>query len=126
MKLNIPKISDSEWNIMKVLWEQAPLTANQIVEKLADKFTWNPRTVKTLINRLVKKNAVGYEQDGRIYLYFPVITEEVCIKAERRSFLNRVYNGALKPMLVSFIEEEKLSAEEIAELKQILDAKSEK
>ncbi len=126
MKLNIPKISDSEWHIMKVLWEQAPLTANQIVEKLADKFTWNPRTVKTLINRLVKKNAVNFEQDGRIYLYHPVITEEVCIKAERQSFLNRVYDGALKPMLVSFLEEEKLSAEEIVELKQILDEKCEK
>lgn len=123
MSKNIPKISQSEWIVLNALWADAPATANELVERLGEKNTWNPRTVKTLINRLVKKKAVGFEKRGREYLYFPLIDRSKCAKAEGRSFLRRVYGGSLKPMLAGLIEDEAISAEEIDELKAILENK---
>ncbi|HWJ02439.1 MAG TPA: BlaI/MecI/CopY family transcriptional regulator [Verrucomicrobiae bacterium] len=117
-----PKISEAEWEVMKVFWSKAaPCTANDVVKALDESTDWKPNTIKTLIARLVKKNALGYEEDGRNYLYYPLVPEEECIKAESRSFLKRVYDGALQPMLVNFLREEQLSSEEIEELKRILE-----
>ncbi|KKM09437.1 beta-lactamase [Clostridiales bacterium PH28_bin88] len=122
----IPRISEAEWVVMKVFWSrQAPSAANEIVEALTGRTNWNPRTIKTLISRLVKKGALGYQEDGRVYYYYPLVNEDECIKAESRSFLKRVYGGALQPMLVNFLREEKLSREEIEELKRILDERKE-
>ncbi len=119
----VPRISDAEWEVMKVLWARAPQTANEVVETLEPVTRWNPRTIRTLLNRLLKKKALGFRQEGRRYLYFPRVEEAACVRAESRSFLQRVYGGALQPMLAAFLEEEKLSREEIAELKRILDEK---
>ena len=116
-----PRISESEWQVMRVLWQTSPLTGNDVVEALEDATTWKPKTVKTLINRLVKKGALGFEKNGRAYLYHPLVEEADCVKAESRSFLRRVYGGALVPMLVNFLDDEKLSMEEIDELRRILD-----
>ncbi|MBP1989999.1 BlaI/MecI/CopY family transcriptional regulator [Paenibacillus eucommiae] len=121
---NIPRISESEWEIMKVLWGQAPLTANEVIEILDDHTKWKPNTVKTFISRLVKKHAVAFKEEGRTYSYYPLVSEEECLRAESQSFLKKIYGGALKPMLVNFLREEKLSSEDIAELKSILDDKS--
>jgi len=71
----------------------------------------------------VKKGALGFQKESRTYLYYPLVSKDECAKKERNSVLNRVYDGALKPLLVSFIEEENLTAKEIEELKQILDQK---
>lgn len=118
-----PKISNSEWHVMRVFWENAPLTANQVVEAMSDETTWKSRTVKTLINRLVKKGALEYVVDGRTYLYSPTVREDECVRSESRSFLKRTFAGALMPMLVHFIEQEPLTENEIDELKQLLDDK---
>lgn len=122
----IPRISEAEWVVMKAFWSrQAPTSANEIVEALTDSTNWSPRTIKTLIRRLVNKGALGYQENGRIYYYYPLVNEEECIKAESKSFLRRVYGGALQPMLVNFLREEKLSRGEIEELKRILDERLE-
>ena len=120
---SVPKISNSEWHIMRVLWESSPLTANQVVEFMSDETKWKSRTVKTLINRLVKKGALSYEADGRTYLYSPKVNEEDCVRAESSSFLRRTFAGALVPMLVHFIEDRSLSNKEIDELTEILEQK---
>ena len=121
-----PKISDAEWEVMKTFWmKSAPCTANDIVEALADNTEWKPNTIKTLIARLVKKNALGYKEEGRNYLYYPLVPEEECIKAENESFLKLVYGGALKPLLVNFLKEERLTDEEIEELKRLLEERAE-
>ena len=122
---NIPAISESEWRVMKLLWASAPRTGNQVVEALADSTAWSPKTIKTLLSRLVKKKALGFEKQGRSYNYSPLVNEEECVRAENRSFLKRVYGGALQPMLSSFLEDERLTADEIDELKRILDSKRE-
>ncbi len=121
---NLPGISESEWQVMKVLWASAPQTGNQVVEALASSTAWSPKTIKTLLGRLVKKKALGFEKQGRSYSYYPLVGEEDCVRAETRSFLKRVYGGALQPMLAGFLEDESLSPEEIDELKRILDEKN--
>jgi len=118
----IPKISESEWEVMKIVWSKtSPCTANEIVDALEGIADWKPNTVKTLITRLVKKRALGYEEERRMYLYYPLVSEDKCVKAETNSFVKRVFGGALKPMLVTFLQDEKFSQEEIEELKQLLE-----
>ncbi|WP_425464472.1 BlaI/MecI/CopY family transcriptional regulator [Paenibacillus oralis] len=126
MMSQIPRISEAEWEVMKVFWQSSPASANDVIEALSDDKDWKPATVKTLINRLLKKKALGFHKEGKTYLYSPLVTEEECIKAESESFLKRLYGGALKPMFVQFLKEEKLTEEEIKELKQILDEKTDR
>ncbi len=118
-----PKISDAEWQVMKVLWEKSPVNSNHIVEKLTAETLWKPKTIRTLINRLTSKNAVGFNKDGRQYMYYPLLLEKECVRQETRSFLNRIRAKSLKQLLAAFLEEENLSKEEIKELKTILDKK---
>jgi len=115
-----PRISEAEWEVMKVLWDTSPATANDIVKRLSGKTVWKRETIRTLINRLVQKKAVGFEKKGRRYHYFTLVTEAECIKAEARSFLKRLGGGSIEPMLVAFVEEENLSGEKIARLRRIL------
>lgn len=119
----MPQISDSEWKIMQILWGNAPATANEIIAHLEKITDWRPTTVKTLLSRLVKKEAVGFEKNNRTYHYYPLLSENECVKSENQSFLKRVYGGALKVMIANFLETEELSKKDIDELKQILDEK---
>ena len=121
----LPKISESEWLVMRVLWLKSPLSAQDIFEQLDSTTKWKPKTIKTLIDRLVKKGAVKYEKDGRRYLYYPAVGREECVTTERKSFIKRVYGGITKPMLAAFLEDAELSGEDIAELKDILEQKAE-
>ncbi len=121
----IPQISDAEWKVMKVIWTKSRCTANEVIQELSSCTKWKPKTVKTLLSRLVKKGVLGYEECHRAYVYYPLIDEEECIKEENRSFLERVYNGSLNMMLVTFIKEARLTDKEIDELKRILDEKKE-
>lgn len=119
----LPRISESEQLVMKSIWVENPITANRIVELLSETTSWKPKTIKTLLNRLVNKGAVGYEKNGREYHYFPLIEEAVFVKAESRSFLRRVFGGSMKPMLATMVENEDLSPKDIKELKRILEKK---
>ena len=119
-----PRISEAEWEVMQVLWKTSPMTANDIVEELTGKTTWKRETIRTLINRLVQKKAIGFEKKGRQYDYFPLVTEAQCIKDETQSFLRRFGGRSIEPMLAAFVEEKQLSAEKIARLRQILDEKA--
>jgi BlaI family penicillinase repressor len=108
---------------MKVLWERSPQTANEVAEALDSQTDWKPKTVKTLLSRLVQKKALGFEQAGKAYRYRPLVSEEACARVRRRTLLQRVYDGALTPMLAAFIEDEDLTPEDIAELRRLLDRK---
>ena len=120
---NAPQVSQAERVVMQVLWSQGPLTANQIIEKLKGRTTWNPRTIRALISRLLNKHAIDFDKEGKEYRYSPAVTEQQCAKHERVSFLRRVYGGATKPMIAAFIEDAKLSTNDIAELKAMLEQK---
>ena len=118
-----PRISESEWEVMKICWSRSPVSAQQIIDALAPGNAWHPKTVKTLVNRLVNKGALGFTKEGRAYLYHPLVAESDCISAETKSFLDRVFGGSLKPMLAHFVESHALSREEIADLKNLLNGK---
>ncbi len=120
----LPKISDTEWQVMKVLWAEAlPVTSNHVIDKLKEVVSWNPKTTRTLLGRLVKKKAIGYSKEGNSYLYYPLLNEEECIRAETRSFLDRAYGGRFNVLMSNFLKEQELTEEEIEELKRILEQK---
>ena len=119
----IPKISETEWEVMQVLWAESPLAAQDIIARLAAHDDWHPKTAKTLLNRLVKKKALGFKPEGRAYLYRPLVTETECVAAVSDSFLDRVFGGSLTPMLAHFVEHKRISAAEIRELKRLLNEK---
>lgn len=107
---------------MKILWVKSPLSAGEILDELnADGSSWHRKTAKTFIGRLVKKGALGFKGKGRSYLYYPIVDERECKDRESQSFLTRVFEGSLKPMLTHFVEHRKLSPKEIKELKGILE-----
>ena len=116
-----PKIAESEWKVMKVLWSHAdPVPAYDIIQEISSE-EWQPRTVKTLLGRLVKKGAVGFRKYKNLYLYYPRVSEGECLRAESESFLKRCFGGSLQPMLAHFVEHRKLKPEELEELRRILD-----
>ncbi|HZK55053.1 MAG TPA: BlaI/MecI/CopY family transcriptional regulator [Desulfosporosinus sp.] len=118
-----PQISDAEWVVMKVLWNESPLGSSDVINELKGTTDWKPKTIKTLLSRLVIKNALSYNVGSRGYLYYPLVPENECAKEEAKSFLGRVYNGSLNLLVKNFIENKELSAEEIEELKKLLEDK---
>ena len=123
MKTRIPKIAESEWRVMQVLWQHGPQTANDVVKALSGEVKWKPRTIKTLISRLVKKGAIKFTEEGYRYRYSAAVDESACIHSETRSFVRRVYQGAMKPALAAFLEDADLSGQEIDDLQELLDQK---
>ncbi|AFM01551.1 MULTISPECIES: BlaI/MecI/CopY family transcriptional regulator [Desulfitobacterium] len=118
----IPQISEAELEVMKILWELKSCTSAQIIERLAEVSDWKPKTIHTLITRLVSKEAVSAVKiDGKSYLYSPNVSEEEYKSYANKSFLHKLYNGSLNLMLASFIKEQHLSKREIEELKKMLD-----
>ncbi|MHB8074044.1 BlaI/MecI/CopY family transcriptional regulator [Desulfosporosinus fructosivorans] len=120
---DIPQISDAEWLVMKVLWKESPLGSSDVINELKGTTEWKPKTIKTLLSRLVTKNALSYDIGSRGYSYFPLVSENECAKEETKSFLGRVYNGSLNLLVKNFIENKELSVEEIEELKNLLEDK---
>lgn len=112
-------ISGAELEVMKVLWQQAPLNANQVVEALSGS-EWHEKTVKTLLNRLVAKDAVGFEKDGRAYLYFPKFAQAEYQQKQGISFIEKLFGGRVAPLVAGFAQQQALTAEDIAELKEVI------
>ncbi|HVC93037.1 MAG TPA: BlaI/MecI/CopY family transcriptional regulator [Pirellulales bacterium] len=121
----VPRISDAEWEVMNVVWESYPIAANDVVERLAAR-RWQPNTVKTMLNRLVKKGALGFEAEGNRYLYLPRVSRKACVARETHSFVERVFGGDPASLLVHFARQRAISADDIAELKRILAAPGKK
>jgi BlaI family penicillinase repressor len=117
----LPQISDAEWDVMKVLWDRGEAAAQEVTEALAVERNWRPQTVKTLLNRLVKKGAAAYAEEGRRFIYRPKVSRDAVERAESRSFLSRVFDGAVTPALVHFVKLGNLSKQDVEELKKALD-----
>ena len=117
------RISEAEWEVMKVVWEQPSCSASQIIAALQQRNTdWHPRTVKAFLNRLIKKKVLGFKVNGRSYLYHALVRQSDCAEAASQSFLERVFGGSLTPMLAHFVARKRLAPEEIQELKKLLDS----
>lgn len=121
---NVPRISEAEWKVMKVLWGRTDsLPAYDIIQALEPTEEWQPKTIKTLLNRLVKKRALGYRKYKNLYLYYPLVSEADCLRVESQSFLERCFGGNLEPMFAHFVEERRLTRAELEQLKRIIDDK---
>ena len=115
------KISGAESQIMEALWARGPLTAEEIVQSVGPANAWGEATVKTLINRLLKKGAVAAKKDGRRYLYSPRLKREDYVGAESQGLLDRLFDGRLAPLVSHFSEQGRLSAEDLAELRRLIE-----
>jgi len=124
---SVPRITETEWEVMRVIWAKHPVAANEVVERLmAQDATWHPKTVRTLLARLVRKRALAYEPQGRVYVYEPLVRESECVAAASASFLERVFGGSLKPMLAHFVEQRRLTKKDLKELRELLEGAKEK
>lgn len=116
----LPQISEAEFEIMKIVWQYAPISTNEITEKLTQTSNWSPKTIQTLIKRLVSKKALTYEKQSRVFVYTPLVEKEEYIRQKSNFFLKRYYNGNITSMLATYIADDKLSKEDIAELRHLL------
>lgn len=123
---NLPQISEAEYEVMKLVWKYAPINTNEITERLTQTTTWSPKTIQTLIKRLVNKGALSYEKQGRVFVYTPMVRENEYICQESNSFLNRYYDGDITAMLSAYIENDQLSETEIDMLRSLLSRRSQK
>lgn len=119
------RISDSEWEVMNIIWEQELVPASDVVAVLETRKGWRERTTRTLIDRLVKKGVLRTVRDGKRYLYRPRLSREECVQRESRSFLSRVFGGEPAAMLIHLVSRTKLSHQEIDELQRLLNEKKE-
>jgi BlaI family transcriptional regulator, penicillinase repressor len=115
-----PQLSDTEWELMKVLWECTPAPVNEIAAKVADTQPWHPKTVRTMLMRLHKKNILKQTKVGNVYHYSPLYTREECASQATESFLDRVFDGALTPMIAHFSKKKRLTIEEKRALEKLL------
>ena len=117
-----PRISESEWTVMEAFWEQSPQTASAVAKALHESTGWAENTVRTLITRLVEKGALKVvDANVQPRCFVPAVKREKCVQAESASFLDRIFRGASKPLLVHFARNARLTGEEARELKKLLD-----
>ena len=95
----LPQISEAEFEVMKIVWKYAPISTNEITEKLLQTTSWSPKTIQTLIKRLVTKGVLTYEKQSRVFVYTPTVKENEYINQESNSFLNRYYDGDITAMV---------------------------
>ena len=117
----LPQISEAEFEVMKIVWQYAPVSTNEITDRLMNTTSWGAKTIQTLIKRLTNKGALTYEKEGRVYVYTPLVKENEYISQQSNSFLRRFYDGDITAMLSAYIKNDRLSAEEIGTLRSILD-----
>jgi BlaI family penicillinase repressor len=113
-------ISEAEAVVMEALWHKAPRSAEEILAEVGPRQNWQEGTVKSLLNRLLKKKAIKAERDGRRYLYTPLLSREKYVSQESKGLLDRLFGGRVAPLVAHFSEQRKLSKKDLAELRKLL------
>ena len=119
----LPQISDAEYEVMDVIWKYTPISTNEITDRLAKTKDWSPKTIHTMLSRLEKKGVIAHEKESRVFVYTPCVKKEAYLAAESRTLADRFFDGAMKQMVVSFLDQKDLTPEDLAELQSILDKK---
>lgn len=114
------EISNAEFEVLDALWEKYPASASDIIERLNRKKSWHDKTVKTLLNRLVKKEAISFEKEQRRYLYSPLLERDTYTQKESTSLIERLFSGKISPLVAGFAKHNELKKEDIAQLKDII------
>lgn len=115
------RITDAESQVMEALWSQGPLSADEIIAEVAPRQNWGPATVKTLINRLLKKKALKSERLEARHVYKPLVSRDDYIQTESQGLLDRLFDGELAPLVAHFAERRALKPEEVAKLKRLIE-----
>ena len=100
----LPQISEAEFEVMKIVWKYAPINTNEITDRLVKTSSWRPKTIQTLIKRLVTKGVLDYEKQGRVFVYTPLVKKSDYIDQESNSFLKRYYDGDITAMLSAYVK----------------------
>ena len=114
------RISEAETAVMEVLWTESPLTAQDVVERVPAERGWSANTVKTLLGRLLAKRAIAHEEDGRRYLYRPLIAREDYVARESRRLIDGLFGGRVTPLVAHLVRRETLSPAEVEEIRTLL------
>ena len=114
------RIGEAEYAVMEVLWEQAPLTASEVAERVPVARGWSIRTVKTMLGRLLAKGILSHEEDGRRYLYRPAIARADYVAQESGRLIDRMFGGKVTPLVAHLAERDRLSPADIAEIEALL------
>jgi BlaI family transcriptional regulator, penicillinase repressor len=114
------RISDAEHAVMEVLWDQAPLTAQEVAERVPAERDWSANTVKTLLGRLLAKNIIAHEEDGRRYRYRPLVARDDYVAGESRKLMDRLFGGRLTPLVAHMAERDQITDQDIAEIEALL------
>ena len=120
---NAEAITDAEWKIMDVLWSHSPASSSEIVEMLQKTTEWSPKTIRTLLTRLISKGFVCVNDASNPWVYEPAVARQKCVQQKTKSFIDRIFNGSANLMFLQFVKEQDLTTEQIEEFKQILDKK---
>lgn len=121
-----PSISEAEFQVMKVIWGKSPVSTTEVVTELEKTTDWKPKTIQALLSRLVKKDVLSFKREGRVFVYTPLVKESDYLSQESDSFLKRFYNGTLNAMVVNFLDQDRLSDDEIERLREILEKRASK
>jgi predicted transcriptional regulator len=116
------RISDAEHAVMEVLWDEAPLTAQDVAERVGPERGWSANTVKTLLGRLLAKQVIAHQEDGRRYLYRPLVARDDYVAGESRRMIDRLFGGKLTPLVAHLAERDALTDDDIAEIEALLKA----
>ena len=114
------KISEAELVVMEALWEQAPATANDVADRVTAERDWSLQTVKTLLSRLMAKEVIAADQDGRRFLYSPLIAREDYVGGESRRLVDRLFGGSAASLVAHLAETEALTEDDLAEIEALL------
>jgi len=116
------RITDAEHAVMEVLWDEAPLTATEVHQRIDPARGWSDRTVKTMLSRLLGKGVLAHEEDGRRYLYRPAVAREDYVSHESRRLVDRLFGGRITPLVAHLAERDELTDADIAEIEALLKA----
>nr|WP_010132075.1 BlaI/MecI/CopY family transcriptional regulator [Microbulbifer agarilyticus] len=115
------EISDKEFEVLEAIWNGAPVSAKEVVQRLNAQGSWHEKTVKTLLGRLVKKGALDFQRDGRSYLYTPRLTRSEYVQKKSTGLVERMFNGNIGALVAGFANSRKLQQRDIEELKAFID-----
>lgn len=116
----IPQISDAEYEVMKVIWKYSPINTNDVTDRLSACTLWSPKTIHTLLNRLVKKKAITYYKEGRVFVYTPLITQEEYLQGKSDVFVQQYFDGSLSALMTNYIDSHEFSQEQLTSLRDLL------
>lgn len=123
MMEKLPQISEAEYEIMKIIWAVSPISTNEVCERTPKSHNWSNKTIHTLLSRLTAKNVISYEQRGRMYYYYPVISQKKYLAQENHQFLHRFYDGEASALFSSLLSGSEISDADLEKMYYILDSK---